>query len=100
MEQRSLLLLPRVAGTGDNIDISGSALVNLNLVRRVEIVSTTEIILWFNATDAEIIQGSAATILMQTLLQRAISLTGQPVELQPGDDTLPSASPEGQGQGS
>jgi hypothetical protein len=93
-EQRSWLLLPQVMRRTDRTtDISGTTLINLELVRRVEVISATKLKLWFSETYAETFEGSGATQLLETLLARAMHIDGKPVEFPIGaPDRTPSSA--------
>ena len=89
-EQRSWLMLGRLTGESD---ISGTTLLNLDLVRRVVITSMTEIQLFFSETQIEVIQGTGALEVMKLLLERSVTRTGIPITFPATSDEPSSASP-------
>jgi hypothetical protein len=86
---RSFLLLPKTSGEGETFDFSGSALINLSLVRKAEVVSAHELKLWYSGNHIEVIQGTAAPMVLELLLNRSVMLTGHPF-------TFPDDEPQSQ----
>ncbi len=77
-QERAWLLLKKVVGSGERADISGSSLLNLAAICRVEIVSTTELKLWFSQDHVVTVNGTGATEILEYLLNRSILPNGQP----------------------
>ena len=77
-EKRPWLVLTKVAGPEEQLDVSGTTLINLDLVCRAVITNITEIRLFYSETHVEVIQGTGATQLMKLLLERSVSIDGEP----------------------
>jgi hypothetical protein len=77
-QERLWLLLTKVVGSGEKADISGSSLLNLTAIRTVEIVSPTELKLWFSQDHIVTVRGTGATEILDYLLNRSILSNGQP----------------------
>ncbi len=85
--ERPWLLLTSVVGSGDDIDISGSSLVNLNTVRRVEIITLTEIRLEFSEAHVVVLQGQGATEFLDFLMHRSMLINGEPFPVADQDES-------------
>jgi hypothetical protein len=77
-QERPWILLTKVVGSGEKADISGSSLLNLTAIRTVEIVSPTELKLWFSQDHIVTVRGTGATEILDYLLNRSILSNGQP----------------------
>ena len=77
-QDRSWLLLTQPTGSGTDIDLSGTQLLNLAAIRSVEVVSATELNLRFSADHVVNVHGLLATQILRYLLDHAIYPNGKP----------------------